>query len=263
MVGGAIMKKVVIGISGSMIIDEGGVFPGYKRAYVNNDYIRSVIEAGGIPFIIPLNNVKDVMKVQLENVDGLILSGGHDVNPLLYGEEPNQKLGDIYNKRDNFDLELIKLATEMKKPILGICRGHQILNVSGGGTLYQDLSLIHGCYIKHDQRSNPEQPTHTVEVLKESDLHSVLVDEAITNSFQQMSLNKVAEGFKVVARAKDGIIEAIEREEGPFAMGVQWHPEMMSKYNEKMGKIFKLFIEKCSISQKPKKNNNITLKRKD
>lgn len=237
--------KKIIGISGSMIIDNGGSFPGYKRSYVNNDYVQSVIKAGAIPYIIPMNNDEDVIKLQLSLVDGLILSGGHDVNPLLYGEEPHKLLSDIYPERDDFDLSLVKIATKLNMPILGICRGHQILNVANGGTLYQDLSLQENTYIKHNQGKLPSQGTHTVNIDRDSILCSILGDTAIVNSFHHLGIHEVGKNFKAVAHSKDGVIEAIERQ-NPFALGVQWHPEMMSINNKNMLNIFKYFIEQCN-----------------
>lgn len=238
------MKKI-IGISGSILIDEKGMFPGYKRAYVNDDYIQSVILAGGIPLIMPVNTNPEIIKAQLENVDGLILSGGHDVNPLLFGEEPHPLLGITMNERDIFESILIKNAFEMEKPILGICRGCQILNVVCGGTLYQDCSLAENSYIKHCQGHTPSQHSHTINIEKESEIYSILGEKTFVNSFHHMSIKDVANEFKVVATAKDGIIEAIEKREGSFALGTQWHPEMMVSSNDDMLKIFKLFISKC------------------
>ena len=136
------MKKPVIGISGSLIIDSSGSFAGYKRSYVNNDYILSVIKNGGIPFIIPFNENEEVIKAQIEMVDGLLLSGGQDIAPKNYGEEPTPKLGDIFPERDDFEYGLLKAALEAKKPILGICRGSQIINTYFNGSLYEDLSYI-------------------------------------------------------------------------------------------------------------------------
>lgn len=237
------MNSPIIGISGSLIIDEGGMFPGYERAYVNDDYVQSVVNGGGIPFIIPLNYNEVVIRKQLEIIDGLVLSGGHDVNPLLYGEEPTQKLGGILPKRDEFDLNLIKIAMEMNIPILGICRGHQILNVANGGTLYQDLSFIDGCYIKHNQGSLSNIPTHTVEVTEESKLANIIGQKVITNSFHHLAIKDVAPGFKTSAVSKDGVIEAIEKEGEYFVMGVQWHPEMMSKTDSNMLKLFERLVE--------------------
>ncbi|MGP1404165.1 MAG: gamma-glutamyl-gamma-aminobutyrate hydrolase family protein, partial [Catonella sp.] len=122
------MKKPIIGVSGSLIIDSSGNFAGYKRSYVNNDYILSVIKNGGVPFIIPFNENEEVTRVQMDMVDGLLLSGGQDVAPRNYGEEPTPKLGDIFPERDDFEYGLLKAALEAKKPVLGICRGVQIIN---------------------------------------------------------------------------------------------------------------------------------------
>ncbi|WP_035289435.1 gamma-glutamyl-gamma-aminobutyrate hydrolase family protein [Clostridium sp. KNHs214] len=239
-------KKPVIGISGSVIVDDGGMFPGYERAYVNDDYIKAVTLAGGIPVMLPMVYEEEIIRKQLEAVDGLVMSGGHDVNPLLYGEEPSQKLGGILPKRDVFDCTLIKIAMEMKKPILGICRGHQIINVVNGGNLYQDLSFIDGCYIKHNQGSLSNVPTHTVKVEKNTKLNVILGDEVITNSFHHLAVKDVAPGFKAVAMAKDGVIEAIEKEGEHFVMGIQWHPEMMAKENEKMLGVFKKLVQESA-----------------
>ncbi|MPQ43290.1 gamma-glutamyl-gamma-aminobutyrate hydrolase family protein [Clostridium tarantellae] len=236
-------KKSIIGISGSIIVDNGGNFPGYERAYVNYDYAEAVILAGGAPFIIPVVCDEDVVRAQLQSVDALILSGGHDPNPLLYGEEPSLKHGEILPKRDTFDFLLMKVAMEMKKPILGICRGHQIVNIFNGGSLYQDISFIEEAYIKHNQQMLPSEATHTVLVEKESKLKEILGDFALVNSFHHLSIKDVAPGFKISAISKDGVIEAIEKEGDHFVMGVQWHPEMMAKNHENMLKIFKRLVE--------------------
>lgn len=238
-------RKARIGVSGSIIVDDGGMFPGYERSYVNDDYIKSVIKAGGIPVIIPLIKSEKDIKEQLDMVDGIIISGGHDVNPLLYGEEPSQKLGGILPKRDDFDINLIRLAMEAKKPILGICRGHQLLNVVNGGSLYQDLSFIEGCYIKHNQASLSNIPTHTIKIKKGTKLREILGEETMCNSFHHLAIKEVAKGFIASAVSKDGIVEAIEHEGEEFVMGVQWHPEMMSAENKNMLSIFTKLVEAC------------------
>jgi len=236
-------RRPIIGITGSLLIDEGGMFPGYERAYVNNDYVQSVVAAGGTPYIVPMVYEEEVIRAQIEMVDAVIISGGHDVNPLLYGEEPSQKLGAILPKRDTFDVAVIKIAIELKKPILGICRGHQIINVVNGGTLYQDLSLIDGCYIKHNQGALPSEATHTVEIVKGTKLNDILGEKALTNSFHHLAVKDLAPGFIASAVAKDGVIEAIEKMGEDFVIGVQWHPEMMAKNHPAMLEIFKKLIK--------------------
>ena len=114
------MTKPIIGISGSVIIDDGGIFPGYHRSYVNEDYVDSVVQNGGVPYIIPFTENDEVIREQLNHVQGLILSGGHDVDPRFYGEEPMQKIGATWPERDHFDMRLLKLAEENGIPVLGI-----------------------------------------------------------------------------------------------------------------------------------------------
>lgn len=240
-------KKPIIGISGSLIINEGGMFPGYERAYVNNDYVQSVAMCDAIPYIVPMVYDEEIIREQISNIDGLILSGGHDINPLIWNEEPNIKLGGILPKRDAFDLNLLKYAIEMKKPILGICRGEQLINVGEGGDLYQDLSLIEGSYIKHDQGHLSNIATHSVQVKKDTKLYDILGEEEImVNSFHHLGIKNLASGYIVSATAKDGLVEAIEKEGKDFIIGLQWHPEMMARDCEKMKKIFMALVKEAS-----------------
>ena len=241
------MKKPVIGISGSLIIDDSGSFAGYKRSYVNNDYILSVIKNGGIPFIIPFNENEEVIKAQMEMIDGLLLSGGQDVAPRNYGEEPTPKLGDIFPERDDFEYGLLKAALEAKKPVLGICRGSQIINTYFNGSLYQDLSYIGVEVLKHNQVNSPSMVTHSVTVDKNSKLYEIFGEEKImVNSFHHQAVKKVGEGLLKVASAPDGVIEAIEKPDYPFLVAVQWHPEMLQNSVDMMNKLFLRFIEEAS-----------------
>lgn len=158
------MTRPLIGVSGSHMVDDHGVFAGYHRSYVNDDYIRSVNEAGGVAILVPFTEDEEAAREIMSRVDGLVLSGGHDVYPLLYGEEPCRQIGPVWPARDKFDLLLLREAEKRGIPVIGICRGCQIINVSHGGTLYQDLSLDKNSFVKHSQNQDPATPTHTVEI---------------------------------------------------------------------------------------------------
>lgn len=237
------MKKPVIGISGSITILENGRFPGYRRSYVNEDYVKSIQLAGGVPLLLPLTNDPEVINSYCEIIDGLVLSGGHDVSPLAYGEQPLKKVGHTLPERDIFDKLLIEGALEKDMPILGICRGLQIVNVALGGTLYQDLDYIPKCNIKHDQFHDPSLPTHEISIMAETKLYEIMGSNRVqTNSFHHLAIKDLGEGLKVTARADDGVIEAVEHDGHQFLLGVQWHPEMMAATNDKMLSLFESLI---------------------
>lgn len=239
------MYKPIIGISGSIIVDQGGMFPGYTRCYVNEDYIKAVIQAGGVPFIIPMNDKTDVLHDQVEFLDGLIMTGGHDVTPYFYKEEPQQKLGETLLKRDLFDFKLLELAQEKQIPVLGICRGFQIINAFLGGSMYQDLSYAPQECLKHWQGHNPTQATHTVNVVADSYLEKIVrTDEMMVNSFHHQVIKDVAENLIVSARAKDNVVEAVESKDH-LLVAVQWHPEMMHAVDDTMQALFDDLVGKA------------------
>lgn len=238
-------KKPIIGISSSIIVDNSGSFAGYKRAYVNKDYVDAVIRAGGVPLIIPFSTDKEVIISQAQLIDGLILSGGHDINPYNYGQEPSQKIGETFPERDIYEMILLEESKKREIPILGICRGFQLINVAAGGTLYQDLSLIPGNILKHNQVSNPTLKTHKIEIKENSYISSIFGKETMVNSFHHQAVDKVADDFIVVARASDGVIEAIEHKTYKFLVAVQWHPEMLAVECEKARELFAKFVEKA------------------
>lgn len=240
-------NKPIIGISGSIIVDSGAPFPGYHRSYVNDDYIDSVIQAGGIPFIIPFNTDEEVIKDEIAQLDGIILSGGHDVDPLNYDEEPRQKLTTTFPERDTFDFLLIKYAEEKNIPVLGICRGFQILNVYHGGTILQDLSYADHELLRHSQPADPTTRTHSLEV-KEDTLFGQLFDDSRikANSFHHQVIDKVADGFEVGLTAPDGVIEGFQNmKSSNFEFGVQFHPEMLHRFDKNAQVIFETLINKA------------------
>ena len=238
-------KKPIIGISSSVIVDDSGSFAGYKRAYVNKDYVDAVIKAGGVPLIIPFNTDKEVIISQAQVIDGLIISGGHDVSPYNYGQEPSPLLGETFPERDTYEMLLLEESKKRNLPILGICRGSQIINVAGGGTLYQDLSLIPGNVLKHNQVSKPTLKTHKIQIEENSIISEIFGKETMVNSFHHQALDKVADDFKVVARASDGIVEAIQHKTYKFLVGVQWHPEMLAVECDEARELFKRLIEEA------------------
>ena len=236
--------KPVIGISGNILINKGNTFSGYRRSYVNQDYVEAILRAGGIPFIIPFNEDLESIREMVEHVDGVVLSGGHDVNPYNYGEDPLLKIGEVFPERDIFDMEIYKTAVKFNKPVFGICRGFQIINVVNGGSLYQDLSYADFVKLKHDQQDNPSQATHFVKFEEGTFLRDILGEESKVNSFHHQILKDVAPGFIVVAKSPDGVVESIQKiTEDCFVVGVQWHPEMLSVKYEDSQKVFDEFVK--------------------
>ncbi|HWR38296.1 MAG TPA: gamma-glutamyl-gamma-aminobutyrate hydrolase family protein [Patescibacteria group bacterium] len=239
------MKKPVIGITTNLAPAENTVMTGMLRAFVGADYVESVVRAGGIPLLLPPVSDRALIREQLEVVDGLILSGGADVSPLAFGEEPIEKLGTVDDCRDQFELELARLAAGEKKPLLGICRGIQVLNVAYGGTLFQDLGQIEGCNIKHFQSTTyRDAVTHTVVIEPGSALADIVGAETVqVNSFHHQSLKKVAPGLSVTAYSRDGVVEAVESRGEHFVLGIQWHPELLTGKYPAMLALFEALIK--------------------
>ena len=230
-------------VSGSILRDNSGPYVDLLRSYVNDDYTHSIEEAGGIPVIIPFTKNLELARETVARLDGLLLSGGHDVYPLHYGEEPLQGLGEVWPERDQFDFTLIKAAEEKQIPIFGICRGLQILNVYRGGSLYQDLKYDQNCTIKHSQNQTPSLGTHTVDIEFESKLASAIGRSTwITNSHHHQTVKHIGKGLQVVARAKDGTVEGLEDSSYPWLVACQFHPEMMSETDENAKCLFAAFV---------------------
>jgi len=240
-------KSPVIGISSSRGARGGSI--------VSGTYVEAVLKAGGTPMIIPAMTDGKVLRDILKTIDGLVMVGGDDVNPSFYKEKTIPKVNEIDSVRDIYDLILLKLATDRNIPVLGICRGQQVMNVAFGGTLFQDIPLqVKASNINHKQTEPREQPTHMVTIEKDSRLASVLgVTEYKINSYHHQSVRKIAPGFRIVAKSPDGIIEAIEAYPHRPIMGVQWHPEsQVAAGDTTMLRLFKFIVSEAETFRRAK-----------
>ena len=211
-------RKPVIGLTGNY---------GELACKLNEGYYKSIWRAGGVPVIIPPIADTDVLINTLEHIDGLLLTGGADFNPLYAGEEPSPRLGGINAERDLPELLITQLAYNRQIPMLGICRGIQTLVMALGGKVQQDISDV--AQIRHSQDADRSEPTHSVTVEPDSTLFNIYNKEKLfVNSFHHQAVCDPGERFRVTARSADGIIEAIENREYKSIIGVQWHPECMS-----------------------------------
>lgn len=208
-------------------------------------YIQSVIQAGGAPVVIPATTDLRVLTAVVQDLDGILMSGGGDINPLFVGEEPLPALQDVDTLRDRYDLLLIRLASNRQIPLMGICRGHQMLNAAFGGTLYQDIySQADTDVIKHSQKMAREEASHTVH-LEDGCVIAV-------NSFHHQAVKDVAPEFVQTAVAPDGINEGMRHPE-KSVFSVQWHPEAMAIHgDEEAQALFNHFIEEARIFRQAK-----------
>ncbi|MEG2411459.1 MAG: gamma-glutamyl-gamma-aminobutyrate hydrolase family protein [Clostridium sp.] len=235
--------KPTIGIFTSIFTISSGDFAGVDRVYVNFDYVNAVKEAGGTPLLIPPTVDDEDIDRFSEVCDGFILSGGVDINPIFYNEEPHIKLGVVNNELDNYQIKLTKKLIDMDKPILGICRGLQLLNVVLGGTLYQDLPSQDKDAIKHAQDGKRYDYCHSVKIDKNSKLYKLIGENVLVNSYHHQSIKTIGKGLRVVANSADNGVEAVEMEGKRFVVGTQWHPEMMLVGSKEMLPIFKALVE--------------------
>jgi len=211
---------------------------------LNESYIKAVTMAGGIPVLLPNNADLSCVKELAERLDGFLLSGGGDVDPVLFGERATEKLGTVTPRRDGFELELCKYVLEKtEKPVLGICRGIQVMNVAMGGSLHIDLPS--DGKLCHSMNMFPRDVyTHEVEVAAGTRMAEIM-GEGIgkVNSFHHQAIRKVAEGMIVSAVSiPDDVVEAVELPGDRFVVGVQWHPEELVSHPEAVS-LFKSFVQ--------------------
>jgi putative glutamine amidotransferase len=209
--------------------------------------VDAVVSAGGIPLIIPVGLSEPDMKALFERIDGLLLPGGGDVEPGFYtDDEPHASLRGLDDGRDQLEIFMAREAVSKQKPILAICRGHQVFNVAFGGTLWQDLNTQVSSEIVHDHvRGNPRfHLQHRVDVRHDTKLaHCLASDRVGVNSLHHQGIRELAPELVATAVAPDGLIEGVEVPEHPFALGVQWHPEDLIHDHESMLALFEGLIE--------------------
>jgi putative glutamine amidotransferase len=235
---------------------------------INETYLSAIYHAGGSPLVIPIPDIglrgsyAELARGFVRRLDGVLLSGGDDIDAHLYGEDNLEFNGSFTEERDLFEIELCGSAASLKKPILGICRGIQALNVAMGGTLIQDIARQRGDGkpLQHAQKAPSHSPVHAVELAPGSLVAGILLGPGSpdaggtsvrVNSFHHQAIKDVAPDFVISAAAADGIVEAIEpqtpgAEAHPFTIGVQWHPERMWRHHEHARNLFVKFVEACA-----------------
>lgn len=218
------------------------------RYLINTSYVRAVIAAGGIPLLIPSDRDASMAAEYLPLLHGLLVPGGEDVTPALYGEDPLPQVTFMNEDRDRIELALIRQAVDRGIPIFGICRGMQLLNVCFGGTLYQDLSVQCPGALGHTQDMTIRgQLTHRVMLESGSLLESLLGSEPLSvNSYHHQAIRTPAPGFVVTARAADGVIEGVE-DPVRNLYAVQWHPEDLVEPHPRFCSLFQYLVDKSAL----------------
>jgi len=215
------------------------------RHHMPEVYTKAIIQAGGIPLLIPLIPEEDIDEL-CERIDGLFVTGGEDIDPSYYGADPHIHLGKIAPKLDAMEFALVQKILEMDKPYIGVCRGLHMLNVVSGGTLYQSMhSQREEEVMQHLQKAERSHRSHPVKVEKDSRMYGMLQEEELkVNSFHHQAVNEVGKDLRIVAKAPDGIIEGIESTKHKFVFGFQWHPEEFAIEGDEASKrVFKEYIE--------------------
>jgi putative glutamine amidotransferase len=241
------MSAPLIGITTSRQYNQRG----HPQIYVTEPYVQSVVAAGGMPFLIPLGLPNDLLKDMISKMAGILLTGGGDIKPEIYGGEPHPRVDDIDDDRDRVEFQVINETLRLRKPFLGICRGLQLVNVAAGGTLYTHILDQHPEAIEHSYY--PDWPrdyiAHPVRVLPKSRLAEILASTHVqVNSQHHQGIRQLAPGLEATAFSPDGLIEGVEMTRYPFGLAVQWHPEWLQSQPE-MRSLFAAFVQASQMKQ--------------
>ncbi|MBM7646649.1 putative glutamine amidotransferase [Scopulibacillus daqui] len=242
--------KPIIGMTG-MRQKHSSNLPGppLQGVYLSDDYAHAIEEAGGLPLVIPFLKKIDNIQEFANRIDGLLLSGGVDVDPAIFGEEPRLGLGTVIPERDWLDIELLKAVHAQGKPVLGICRGMQVMNIALGGTIYQDLAHEWNGTVQHSQRAPRGHLSHTVHIKPNSQLYGLLgdTDKMRVNSFHHQSVKNIAPNMEAVAWDDEGLAEAIEYTGDSFCLAVQWHPENLWRNHRQFLGLFRGLVKEAAV----------------
>ncbi len=241
------MRKPLIGLTCAIHQERNGtIFYGTLPSYT-----RALEAAGGLPLLIVPNLNAETLREIYDRVDGVLLTGGGDVDPVLYGAPNDTELRSIDPDRDSTEINVTRWAVDDDKPLLGICRGIQVMNVALGGTLYRDIASEYGQAVDHDLGSAQSRDFegHPISVRAGSHLAELLGEtHPAVNTMHHQAIRDLGKGLLPVATSPDGLIEGVEREGARFIVGVQWHPEELYEYSEPMRRLFEGFVKQAASS---------------
>jgi putative glutamine amidotransferase len=228
-------RSPLIGVSTSITVN---AHP--ERAYVNSAYLHAVQQAGGVPVALPPQLSAASLQQLGAELDGLLLTGGGDMDPAAFAEAPHSTLYDVAPARDTLETGALHLMLSRGRPVLAVCRGVQVLNVALGGSLHQDVATDPGTQLSHSQKESRDQPTHKVKVAPGSRLAETLgAEELEVNSMHHQAIKRLGRGLTAVAWAPDQIVEGAELDDRTrFVLGVQWHPEELVGHSEPARRLF-------------------------
>lgn len=242
-------RRPLIGVTTQTLQAIDGIPPALPHSVVMNQrYVEAAAAAGGTPVLVPLLDDERVLRDVYDACQGILIPGGVDMDPATYGEAPHEKLGNVDPARDRVELRLARWAMADRKPLLGLCRGLQVINVAAGGSLYQDIEAQLPGAIRHDYFPTygftRDHLAHEVTVSFSSRLRTLVDAERVpVNSMHHQGVKRLGSGLVPCAHAADGLVEAVESPNGQFLVGVQWHPEVFDAEDPHTRGLFRGFVE--------------------